>query len=77
QTGGFSHSPKLPCNVQGLGLIACAKLVFFSKTPNICRDFSFWVGGFYFYFISRGATAQFVMQTFREWFINSNIDTIR
>ncbi len=29
------------------------------------------------YNISRDVTAQFVMQTFREWFVNSTIDTIR
>ena len=29
------------------------------------------------YNISRDVTAQFVMQTFQEWFVNSTIDTIR
>ena len=29
------------------------------------------------YNISRDVTAQFVMQTFHEWFVNSTIDTIR
>lgn len=29
------------------------------------------------YNISRDVTAQFVMQTFREWFVNSTLDTIR
>ena len=29
------------------------------------------------YDISRDVTAQFVMQTFHEWFANSTIDTIR